>query len=367
MPEEPRYPLSTVQEDRAAEEAEDGIRVGFDWPNEQVTLTTPRESAFAQVAEQIRLTRKVASTLRQRTAAVNSQDAESAFTSPTISRTHTEHGSDGSPNIQNLPVVSFHDNNGPLAKATPDGVGGWSVKVARIVSLGMAERTQVATAIKSIAAALVIAGESLKQSGNPSGNAVKTAGNVTMSLTQLLDMVNYGTSARETAKKDGLRAGIPDMRKTTLQGIGMGAVIAAAIYQGGENPIANAAAMGISTLAAMSATGPSRVEEAASKKDHEEHFFGNPAALESREYLPALGGPQSQSTVSMVTASRTGTLGIASPNNSAPASIRSIPGGMQSMLPPTRTHTSQSVDASATTSATPAAHNASINKGKKRM
>ncbi|MGK3944945.1 hypothetical protein ABK046_41915 [Streptomyces caeruleatus] len=366
MPEEPRHALASVQEDPIAEEAGNEIGVQFDWPNREVTFTPPRMSSFEEVAEQITLTRRAVAKFKRPLIEGNFPGAESSFASPMIRRSRTESSSNSAVGTQNLPVLNFRDNDGPIAKATFEGINGWSVKVARVVGLGMAERTQVQTAIKSVAAGLMIVAESLQQSGNPSSQVVKIAGNVTMSLTQLLDMMNYGTSARETAKNAGLRAALPDIRKTALQGIGMGAVIAAAIYQAGENPIANAAAMAISTLAAMSATGPSRVEEAAKQKDRKEHFFGNPGALESQIDLPGLGGPQSQSTVSMVGASPTGALSITSPHNSSPASIRSVPGDMKEMLPPARTNTSQSVNSPSTVPPAPAIQNPPTDKGKKR-
>lgn len=311
MPAEAQHPpLTPVQEEPDAEAA-DTIDVEVNWRSQEVSWKPI--TSFSQAANQVALTQRVAS----------------KFDSFTAKRRDS----------QNWPVMNFRDEIGNQSQATPDGTGGWSVKFTRLVSLGIAEPTQVASFIKGIAFSLVAAGESAKASGEPEGKSVKSAGNVVMSFTQLLDAVKYGSSAWETARKEGLRAASPDIRKTVLQLASMGAIATAAIYQAGENPTVNSAANSLAFVAALSGAGQSEAEKREQVQYRGEHFYGNPEAAASRSDLEYGFGSRSTGLTTGTSSAQTGT---------ADDFPGSAPGRVRDMLPPTRRNTSEIVGSSAT-------------------
>ncbi|MEU9547369.1 hypothetical protein [Streptomyces mirabilis] len=353
-----RPPLTPVPEESTAEGAADNIEIDVNWSNNTVSWG-PKITSLAQAVEQVQLTQRVASKFKRVTEEKTERPEASYSIAP--SRIQTERSTDVE---QSWPVMNFRDEKGNRAQAAPDGIGGWTVKFTHLVSLGMAERTQVATVLKGIAFSLLLSGEAVKQAGKlEAGQSAKIAGNVVTGFTQLSDVANYGPSAWETARTKGLRAAIPDIRKTIFQLASMGAVVAAAIYEKGENPIANAAAAGLSMFTAMSATGPSEVEEAAQQQYRQDHFLGNPGALESRIDLPALGLESRSTGLTMLAPSvPTSMVGI-NWNDSRPSSIRNAPVRVADMSPPVQTNSSNS----ATTPAASIVDDLSaVSRGKKK-
>ncbi|MER7694739.1 hypothetical protein [Streptomyces sp. NPDC097610] len=358
MPAEVQHPpLTPVHEDSTGEEAAD-IDIAVDWGSNTVNWA-PNVTSLERAAGRIKVTQRAVSKFKRGTEGKAERPEPSYSTAP--SRAQTERSADVE---QGWPVMNFRDEFDNRAQAAPDGIGGLAVKFTRLVSLGMAERTQVATVLKGIAFALALSGEAVKQAGKPeAGQSAKIAGNVVTGFTQLADVANYGPSAWETARTKGLRAAIPDARKTIYQLASMGAVVAAAIYKKGENSYANAAAAGLSIFTAMSATGPSKVEEAAQEQYRREHFLGNPGALEPMIDLPALFESRSTGLTMLTQSVPTSTVGI-NLHGSVPSSIRSAPGRVADMLPSVQTNSSNS----ATTPAASIVRDLpAVSRGKRKM
>ncbi len=349
MPTEAQHPpLTPVQEEPDAEAA-GIIDVEVNWGGQEVSWV-PKITSFKQAADQVALRQRVFKK-------ITPGRPESSFTSALPSRAQTDRSTVTERNTQNWPVMNFRDEIGNQAQATPDGTGGWSVEFSRWVSLGIAEPTQVASFIKGIAFSLIVAGESVKASGEPEGKSVKSAGNVVMSFTQLLDLVKYGSSAWETASKKGLRAASPDIRKAAFQLVSMGAVATAAIYQAGENPTVNAVANSLAFFAALSGAGQSEAEKREQVQYQGEHFYGNPAAAASRSDLEHGFGSRSTGLTAGTSSAQTGTAG------SAPASIRSTAVKVADLLP----FRADAVDSSATEPAAASGLSGASEASRKKM
>ncbi len=187
----------------------------------------------------------------------------------------------------NPPTLHFRDEHDNRFQATPDGKGDWKVSevFSRPVALARQNRTEITTAIKCVAFALVAGGEALKAAGKETvGKGLKITGNALMGAAQFSDAGHYGHSAVVTARAEGLSAAFADGRKAVLGFAGGAAAAVSAAIDGGDNSIANSVTAGLGGFAAVS-TGPTRVEQKQTEKDNKKHFYDHDSQVEAQSHL----------------------------------------------------------------------------------
>ncbi|GAA2628852.1 hypothetical protein [Streptomyces axinellae] len=204
---------------------------------------------------------------------------------PTRAATGFSGGTGNSAN--NPPTLNFRDEHGNQFTATPDGNGDWKVSeiFSRPAALARQNRTEITTAIKCVAFALVAGGEALKAAGQETyGKGLKITGNALMGAAQFSDAGHYGHSALVTAREEGLREAFADGRKAVLGFVGGAAAAVSAAVDGGDNAIANSITAGLGGFAAVS-TGPTRVEQKQTEEEKRKHFYDHDSQVEAQSHL----------------------------------------------------------------------------------
>ncbi|MET4927639.1 hypothetical protein P3L51_35675 [Streptomyces sp. PSRA5] len=169
------------------------------------------------------------------------------------------------------PAVAFRDEHDNVITAVSDGAGGWKVDFVRMGAWAKLYRTQITTAVKGLAYALLASGNIAKSLGhNNLGEGLQKAGNVTNTATALSDVAHYGHSAFQTYRKEGLTvATFKDLGKALGQTLGLGAGAMAALspsesVQAGAN---------LATFAAIAATGRTVQEKKQADEDARRLFY----------------------------------------------------------------------------------------------
>ncbi|GAA4788329.1 hypothetical protein [Streptomyces ziwulingensis] len=173
-------------------------------------------------------------------------------------------------------AVAFRDEHNDVITAVLDGQGDWNIGFLRWTEWAQCYRTQITTAVKGFAYALMASGDIAKSEGRQRlGSALRTAGNVVNSTTAFSDVAHYGHSAYKSYQQHRLATPtVKDLGKAGGQLLGLVVGVAAALSPSQSVQ----AASSLVTFAAIAATGPTQQEEQKAQEEAHRLFYSQPGA-----------------------------------------------------------------------------------------